>query len=111
MTDTIITLNEQTLKNQLGELVRVSVEETLNKMLDAEAHWMWGTLESLRGHSGRYEPLRDVGDATLLYEKTWAEVKAGFAKEKARRAALPPPTVEKSPAPKPIKGKKWVSPF
>ena len=37
MTDTIITLNEQTLKNQLGELVRVSVEETLNKMLDAEA--------------------------------------------------------------------------
>ena len=37
MTDTIITLNEQTLKNQLGELVRASVEETLNKMLDAEA--------------------------------------------------------------------------
>ena len=37
VTDTIITLNEQTLKNQLGELVRVSVEETLNKMLDAEA--------------------------------------------------------------------------
>ena len=34
VTDTIITLNEQTLKNQLG---RVSVEETLNKMLDAEA--------------------------------------------------------------------------
>ncbi len=37
MTDTIITLNEQTLKNQLGELVRTSVEETPNKMLDAEA--------------------------------------------------------------------------
>ena len=37
VTDTIITLNEQTLKNQLGELVRASVEETLNKMLDAEA--------------------------------------------------------------------------
>jgi len=37
VTDTIITLNEQTLKNQLGELVRTSVEETLNKMLDAEA--------------------------------------------------------------------------
>lgn len=88
-----------------------TVSEGGRKMLDAEAHWMWGTLESLRGHSGRYEPLRDVGDATLLYEKTWAEVKAGFAKEKARRAALPPPTVEKSPAPKPIKGKKWVSPF
>ena len=39
VTDTIITLNEQTLKNQLGELVRVSVEETLNKMLDAEADY------------------------------------------------------------------------
>jgi transposase-like protein len=37
VTDTIITLNEQTLKNQLGELVRTSLEETLNKMLDAEA--------------------------------------------------------------------------
>ena len=37
MTDTIITLNEQSLKNQLGELVRNSVEETLNKLLDAEA--------------------------------------------------------------------------
>jgi len=36
VTDTIIILNEQTLKNQLGELVRTSVEETLNKMLDAK---------------------------------------------------------------------------
>ena len=47
MTDTIITLNEQTLKNQLGELVRASVEETLNKMLDAEADQL--------ANAGKYE--------------------------------------------------------
>jgi putative transposase len=33
----IIHLNEAELKNQLGELVRGTVEETLNKLLDAEA--------------------------------------------------------------------------
>lgn len=33
----IIHLNESELKNQLGELVRGTVEETLNKLLDAEA--------------------------------------------------------------------------
>ena len=47
MTDTIITLNEQTLKNQLGELVRVSVEETLNGFLEAEAKKLT--------QAGRYE--------------------------------------------------------
>ena len=47
VTDTIITLNEQTLKNQLGELVRASVEETLNKMLDAEADQL--------ANAGKYE--------------------------------------------------------
>ena len=33
----IIHLNEPEIKQQLGELVRKSVEETLNAMLDAEA--------------------------------------------------------------------------
>lgn len=88
-----------------------TVSEGGRRMLDAEAHWMWGTLESLRGHSGRHEPLRDVGDATTLYEKAWQEVKAGLAMEKARRAAQPPAPVEKKPVPVPIKGKKWVSPI
>jgi hypothetical protein len=35
--DNIIQLNEQNLKDQLSELVRGTVEETLNKLLDEEA--------------------------------------------------------------------------
>ncbi len=88
-----------------------TVSEGGRKMLDTEARWLWGTLESLRGHSGSYEPMRDVGDATPLFEKAWQDVKDGIAKEKARRAALPPPVPEKKPAKEPIKGKKWVNPL
>ena len=33
----IVQLNEGEIKNQLGEMVRQSVEDTLNSMLDAEA--------------------------------------------------------------------------
>ena len=33
----IIHLNEEEVKAELGEMVRKSVEETLNAMLDAEA--------------------------------------------------------------------------
>ena len=33
----IIHLNEEEVKSQLGEMVRQSVEDTLNAMLDAEA--------------------------------------------------------------------------
>ena len=33
----IIHVNEEEIKEQLGELVRKTVEETLNEMLDAEA--------------------------------------------------------------------------
>ncbi|HMY57529.1 MAG TPA: spermidine/putrescine ABC transporter substrate-binding protein [Pseudomonadota bacterium] len=88
-----------------------TVSEGGRKMLDTEARWLWGTLESLRSHSGSYEPLRDVGDATALYEQAWQEVKNGIEKEKARRAALPPPVPEKKPKPVPIKGKKWVNPL
>jgi spermidine/putrescine transport system substrate-binding protein len=88
-----------------------TVSEGGRQMMDTEARWMWGTLEQLRGRRSSYEPLRDVGDATPLYEKTWQEVKTAFAQVKARRAAQVPvsPPVEKKPAP--IKGKKWISPL
>lgn len=43
----IIHLNESELKNQLGDLVRGTVEETLNKLLDAEANRIV--------NAGRYE--------------------------------------------------------
>lgn len=36
-TDKIIAINEGLVKNQLGEMVRSTVEETLNQLLDAEA--------------------------------------------------------------------------
>lgn len=37
MEEKIVQVNEEMLRNQLGELVRTSVEETLNGLLDAEA--------------------------------------------------------------------------
>lgn len=35
--DKIIQLNESAVKNHLGQMVRSTVEQTLNDMLDAEA--------------------------------------------------------------------------
>ncbi len=37
MSDKIVQLNEEVIKGQLKELVRVSVEETLNELLEVEA--------------------------------------------------------------------------
>ena len=37
MSDKIVTLNEEVIKGQIRELVRGSVEETLNELLEAEA--------------------------------------------------------------------------
>ena len=43
MSEKIVQLNEEVIKGQLKELVRGSVEETLNELLEAEA-------EKLRQH-------------------------------------------------------------
>ena len=37
MSEKIVTLNEEVIKGQIKELVRGSVEETLNELLEAEA--------------------------------------------------------------------------
>ena len=37
MSEKIVQLNEDVIKGQLKELVRVSVEETLNELLEVEA--------------------------------------------------------------------------
>ena len=37
MSERIVTLNEEVIKGQLKELVRGSVEETLNELLEQEA--------------------------------------------------------------------------
>ena len=36
MSESIVTLNEEAIKGQIKELVRGSVEETLNELLEAE---------------------------------------------------------------------------
>ena len=69
VTDTIITLNEQTLKNQLGELVRASVEETLNKMLDAEADQL--------ANAGKYERTAARKDTRAGHYQRKLTTKAG----------------------------------
>jgi transposase-like protein len=50
----IVEINEQVVRDQLGELVRGSVEETLNSLLDAEADRMC--------HAQRYEHTEDRVD-------------------------------------------------
>lgn len=37
MSEKIVTLNEEAIKGEIRELVRGSVEETLNNLLEAEA--------------------------------------------------------------------------
>lgn len=80
-----------------------TVSESAKKLEDTEVRWIWGILDSLRSRPKSYEPLRDVGDATQLYEAAWSEVKAGIQKEAARRAATPPPEKKIAPVKKPKK--------
>ena len=42
MSEKIITLNEEAVKTELKDLVRKSVEETLNELLDSEAEELTG---------------------------------------------------------------------
>ncbi len=59
-----ISIDEGLVKNQLGEVVRETVEETLNKMLDAEADELCGAKRHQRGQqrldtrAGYYEGSR-----------------------------------------------------
>ena len=65
----IINIDEQLVKSQLGEVVRETVEETLNKLLDAEADELCG--------AKRYERSPDRVDTRAgCYERT-LETKAG----------------------------------
>lgn len=59
MPDNIIHLNEDVLKGQLNELVRGTVEETLNKLLDQEA----GRI----ANAGRYERSEQRQDTRAGY--------------------------------------------
>lgn len=75
--ENIIQINEESIKNQLGELVRGTVEETLNSLLDAEADALCGaqkherTLERTNYRSGHYQRKlhTKAGEVTLNMPK------------------------------------------
>ena len=77
MSDNIITLNQDLIKNDLKELVRDSVEETLNAMLDYEADQLVNadkyerTVGRQGYRSGHYERnfTTTAGDVTLEIPK------------------------------------------
>ena len=54
MSEKIVQLNEEVIKGQIKELVRGSVEETLNELLEKEAEIAdaGGPLRAQRGPSG-----------------------------------------------------------
>ena len=51
MSEKIITLNEDAVKTELKDLVRKSVEETLNELLDSEAEELTGAAKYERNES------------------------------------------------------------
>ena len=73
MSEKIVTLNEEEIKGQSKELVRGSVEETLNELLEAEAEKLtqagrYERNEARQGYrSGRYDRnlTTTSGDVTL----------------------------------------------
>ena len=59
MSDKIIQLNEAAVKSELKELVRKSVEETLNELLDKEADELTGAAKYERNETRQgYRTLR-----------------------------------------------------
>jgi len=70
----IISIDEGLVKSQLGEVVRETVEETLNKMLDAEADELCGAT--------RYERSKKRLDTRAGHYERSLETKAGKVKLK-----------------------------
>lgn len=77
MSEKIITLNEEAIKGQLGDLVRQSVEDTLNALLDEEADRLTnatryerteGRTDTRAGHYKR-KLLRSAGEVDLKVPK------------------------------------------
>ena len=67
MSEKIVQLNEEVIKGQIKELVRSSVEETLNELLEKEAESRCERNEARQGcRSGRYDQnLTTTSGATL----------------------------------------------
>ena len=71
----IIQINEEEIKDHLGEMVRGTVEETLNGMLEEEAEHLVG--------AGRYERTEDCKDTRAGYYNRGLGTKAGKVNIKA----------------------------
>jgi putative transposase len=65
----VIKIDEAQIRNHLGEMVRSTVEETLNDMLDAEADQLCG--------AGRYERTEARIDGRAGHYKRKLHTKAG----------------------------------
>ena len=91
MSEKIVQLNEEVIKGQLKELVRGSVEETLNELLEKEAESLTQAArcersEARQGYrSGRYDRNRTTtsGDA-------YAAAQGRVLRDGRHRAVLPP---------------------
>lgn len=69
MNDKIIDINEEKIKDHLGKLVRVTMEETLNAMLDAEADQIC--------NAGKYEHNPERLDTRAGYYDRTLQTRAG----------------------------------
>ena len=68
----VIQIDEEQIQQHLGDLVRGTVEETLNKLLDAEADQLC--------NAARYERTEPRKDSRAGHYKRWLHTKAGEVK-------------------------------
>jgi transposase-like protein len=93
MSEKIVQLNEEVIKGQIKELVRGSVEETLNELLEAEAEKLthaarYERNEQRQGYrSGHYSRnlTTTSGDVTLKVAKMLKAIHAQESKKAAGR--------------------------
>ena len=94
MSEKIVTLNEVLIKGQIKELVRGSVEETLNELLEAEAAKLtqaarYERNEARQGYrSGHYNP---KPDHDLRRRYTARPAPEGCVLRDSDHRAVPPP--------------------
>ena len=108
MSEKIVQLNEEVIKGQLKELVRGSVEETLNELLEAEAEKLtqaarYERNEQRQGYrSGHYNRnlTTTSGDVTLKVPKLKGEVfeSAVIERHRRREESVDPPLSRQVPA-------------
>ncbi len=76
----VIEINESEVQNHLGELVRTTVEETLNSMLDAEADALC--------NATRYERTESRTDTRAGYYERDLHTRAGEVKLKVPKLSI-----------------------